>query len=211
MRRRAALVLSGLVLLAGATGCCGTPCADDRLPQTRRLLTPYDTIDYFRYCVRNECWGEVWETLSASTQAQVRGGKVVFQVFFDGVKLNEIPIPRYQSHKGDETLVELIHRAAIENVLEVDPGREWTVALSYQPPGRPPAELVFEEVPIVLEGERWVVDLSRLQLAASFDRRGERGKDGRDGENVENVENGKNGGKGQKGGERLAQERARGR
>ena len=50
--------------------------------QAKRLTTPWDTLDYFRYALRMEDWDAVYTCLSAETRK-----------FIDSFRLTDGPAP----------------------------------------------------------------------------------------------------------------------
>lgn len=127
--RKAALLASGLALLV-ASGCCATRYTEDNLPRTKSLESPFDTVDFVRFCVRHELWDPLYRSLSRYTrkvqfQDEDGDGSIVFSLVFprttyadviDGFRGAGLSIESAPEKLRDVKLTTMIHESNIWNV-----------------------------------------------------------------------------------------------
>lgn len=149
--RRAAMAAAALAACLAVGGCCGHPCYDeDSLPRTRLLASPYDAVDFVRFCVRHELWGPLYGALSAETK------RTFFEDEAGDSALGEFEFafgfPRLTYGRLDQgasaglrevRLADMIHEAAIILVGSLE--RPWLID-----PGEPVVQVVLDYAPIDL-------------------------------------------------------------
>jgi hypothetical protein len=121
----AALSLAALPL---AAGCCST---DYRLEDmaAKNLETAFNTLDYFRYAVRLEAWGAVYECLASEDKAYLREqyglDPTVIDLAAFGSVLSRRTVEDFSPHAPaavrELPLLQFIHRAETWNVLVEPP------------------------------------------------------------------------------------------
>jgi hypothetical protein len=165
MSRSRALAAIALTVAISA-GCCGTDFPVATM-EARRLATPYDTMDYFRYALRMEDWSAVYDCLSAETRAFIDEkwlGRALFGRVFAGKELEDVD-PHAPDAVRHMKVVDLIHRAQTLNV-EVEPRDAKTGAprkgvaivwLYYEPYGH-------AEPFVLVEEDRWRVGIREWLL-----------------------------------------------
>lgn len=145
MSRSLVLVLV-LVLVAG----CNSFHLIDM--ESRRLKSPYDAIDYFRYAVRLEEWDEVVEATSPRTQQYIDehyGRGAGFKLAVGGIKVVEL-FPKAPTAVAEMTVWQLVHRSRILKV-DTDDARPggFRVQLVYDPEGKPLIDPKKTNVPLI--------------------------------------------------------------
>jgi hypothetical protein len=129
-----------LLFLALACGCSHAYKLSDM--ESRKLKSPYDTVDYFRAAVRAEDWDALYAMLSPKSQQWIDdeyGHGFLFKLGVGDLKYGTLDKDAAPEVK-DMTVWELVHRARILKIEpdDDDPGR-WWVQLVYDPlPGKPP-------------------------------------------------------------------------
>ena len=159
MRRAGALVFLFLLGTLTATGCCGpAECQEENLPQTYRMRTPEDTIDFFRYACRYECYDRAYDALSSRTQDEV--SRFVFSLFFPGEKVPGSDVYVRDMVVNSQTV------GIIESDLETTDGQKVKIASGFLESGNVTQQILLFPEPDEREAGRvrW-----KLGLVESFE------------------------------------------
>jgi hypothetical protein len=131
------------------SACC-TFNALELVPQSQKLETPYDTLDFFRFCVRHELWDEVYDSLSTETRkvlfedetGNATFSRLEFSVVFPRLTYGRID-PSAPEELQDIRVVDVLRNGSILSVDEVvdraflgprPRGSAWQVLLLYREP-----------------------------------------------------------------------------
>lgn len=166
------LALAAAIALSG---CCSRNFKLEDM-EAKNLFTPFDTLDYFRYALRTENWGAVYECLSKNDKDYLEEKHGLKPTFVDlmafGRVLKRRTIEDFAPHAPDEVrempLVDLIHRAETWNVVVEPPDPKTGLArkgiaiayLYYKPYGSVEPFVLVEE-PDAGGKKRWRVDIQR--------------------------------------------------
>lgn len=154
-------LLCALALALGLAAACNRATFRVADMQARFLDTPYDTIDYFRYAMREREWDAVYDTLSTKTQEWLEEkylGRFGFRNFAESRELADFDLRiKVPAELREMKLVELIHRAS---VLSVEISKDYSTATVYLRYGR----LSPQAVPLLNEKtkdgkDRWTVGI----------------------------------------------------
>lgn len=141
--RRPALLALGLALLL-AGGCCSTRFTEDNLPRTRSLKTPFDAVDFVRFCVRHDLWDPLYQSLSRYTRKkrfddEDGDGSVLFAFAFPRLTYGDI-VENAPKALRDILVATMIHESEIWSVgppgtpfSAIAPERQRAVTLYYEP------------------------------------------------------------------------------
>lgn len=174
----AALVLT-LALVSSTSGCslfCRS--GPEVLPQSSKLLTPYDTLDFLRFGIRNGAWDPLYDACTARTRQQMlkessegdeaTGARVLFAVIFPTLTYGDYDA-RAPKAIYDVKIVDVLTNSSIQFVGEAwDPTtqkpfpieRVQQVSLYYEREGKdvPPELSVFLLINEGTEDEpRWAL------------------------------------------------------
>ena len=147
--RFAARALALAAALTLPTSCCSFD-ALAMVPQSSQLQTPYDTLDFFRFCVRHELWDEVYESLSTETRrvliedetGNATFSRIEFSVVFPRLTYGRIDKAAPEELE-DIKVVDVLKNGSILSVDEVvdrvflgprRPWSAWQVLLLYEEP-----------------------------------------------------------------------------
>lgn len=150
------------VVVLFVAGCCGTEFKVEDM-QAKRLRSAFDTLDYFRYALRQSDWDAVYMCLSTETRKYIDDkflGRTFYGTILAKKELEDFPGLAAPESLRHMKLVQLIHRAETLNIIEKSDART-LVTLYYESPEKK-TDWIMKAIPLLLEkdekgSERWTV------------------------------------------------------